>query len=258
MPKPPFHSFAFTLIEDKRPRTSLRMTALDNGDYELHVQKGSAANPSSQFTRKVPVETVERLRDALQRAGAFGWEPSYGDNTRPGSRRWTLSIVFEKDVFSLESKGGSDVPGGFNELLEELYRLDFPRTTASGNATKAGGPTSATGLSSAINAMGAGSFGRMSAGDLGAYAATGTGPASDLPGVDFSQIADELKDGLPGLDARDMQDLLAQAQSNPEAIRKRMREEFQHLSASEQERMLDALAATDMATREWWRRFFGI
>jgi hypothetical protein len=39
-------------------------------------------------------------------------------------------------------------------------------------------------------------------------------------------------------------------------MQKRMKEEFRHLSPEEQSRMLDALAATGLATREWWERFF--
>ena len=248
MGKPPFQSFSFTLIQDRRPRTSFRMVATDGGMYEVKVQKGSAANPSSQFTRQVPLQVAERLRDTLQAIGAFGWEGDYGDSSNPGSRRWTLGIVFEKDVFSIEAKGGSDAPAGFDDLLEELYRLDFPRP-----ADKRA-PSGMQGVGSAINSMGMGSFGRMSAGDLGAYAATGSGPGN----IDLSQMIEAFGGGLPGFDATDMQDLLAQAQSNPQILQQRMKDEFRHLSPDEQNKMLDALAATGMATREWWRRFFGL
>ena len=245
MPKPPFHSFAFTLIENKRPRQSLRLMAAEDDLYELKVQKGSAANPSSQFTRKIPLEVVERFRDALQGIGVFNWEESYGDATAPGTRRWTVSTVFQEGVFSVESKGGSDVPQGFDELLEELYRLDFPRP--------AGGQP-AEGQSAEGRAAGLGmrpGLGGMSIGDLGAYASAGQA------GVDFSQMADIFKDsGLPGMDAGDMQRLLADAQNNPQLMQQRMKEEFRHLSPEEQSRMLDALAATGLATREWWERFF--
>lgn len=241
---PPFHSFTFTLLENKQPRTLFRMKAAEGDLYELKVQKGSAANPISQFTRKVPFEVAERLRDALQSIGVFGWDESYGDTTAPGSRRWTMSVVFQEGVFSIESKGGSDVPVGFDDVLEELYRLDFPRPA---RASQAGGMR---GVGSAINAMGLGKSGLtggMSAGDLGAYASG--------RGADFSQMADSLKAGLGGLDAREMQDLLAQAQSNPQALQQRMKDEFRHLSPDEQNKMLDALASTGMATREWWERF---
>ena len=123
----PFHSFAFTLIENRAPRRSLRLVAAEDDLFELRVQKGSATNPSSQFTRKVPLDVVERLRDSLQSIGVFNWEESYGDTSAPGARRWTVSTVFKEGVFSVESKGGSDVPPGFEDLLEELYHLDFPR-----------------------------------------------------------------------------------------------------------------------------------
>ena len=123
----PFHSFAFTLIENRAPRRSLRLVAAEDDLFELRVQKGSATNPSSQFTRKVPLDVVERLRDSLQSIGVFNWEEAYGDTSAPGARRWTVSTVFKEGVFSVESKGGSDVPPGFGDLLEELYHLDFPR-----------------------------------------------------------------------------------------------------------------------------------
>jgi len=127
----PFESFIFTLIADKRPRTMLRMTAKDGGLYELHVEKGSASNPTSQFTREVPLDVAQRLKDELQGIGVFGWEESYGDTTAPGSRRWSLTTVFKEGVFAVSSKGGSDAPAGFDAMLEELYRLDFPRPEAS-------------------------------------------------------------------------------------------------------------------------------
>ena len=276
--KHPFHNFAFTLLENRQPRTSFRMAVKDDGMYELRVQKGSAANPSSQFTRTVPIEVAERLRDALQTVGAFGWEESYGDTTAPGSRRWTMSVVFQEGVFSLESKGGSDVPAGFDDLLEELYRLDFPRPAGSrqgggaqglGNASGAGGisgtgnaHSGTRGVGSALNAMGfggLGSMGGMSAGDLGAFASSGQGGmggAGKLGGIDFSGMADALSGGLGGLDSVELQNLLSQAQTNPQAFQQRMKEEFRHLSPDEQSQMLDALAATGMATREWWERFF--
>ena len=90
----------------------------------------------------------------------------------------------------------------------------------------------------------------MSAGDLGAFASTGGA------GFDFSRIADSLEGGLAGMDAREMQELMSQMQANPQAMQQRMKEEFRHLSSDEQNKMLDALASTGMATREWWERFF--
>ena len=268
----PFHSFSFTLIANRRPRTALRMAQSDGDMYELHVEKGSASNPTSQFTRTVPLESAIRLRDTLQSIGAFGWDESYGDTKAPGSLRWNMSTVFKKDVFSVSSKGGSDTPAGFDTLLEELYRLDFPRpddgrgtagaqspSAAGGMATNGGMAAGGgmPGMGSMLNSLGMGSVGRMSVGDLGAYSATGgLSGIADGMGIDFSQMADALKGGGFGsLDAGEMRELMAQAQSNPQAIQQRMREEFRHLSPAEQDQMLDMLASTGMATREWWKRF---
>lgn len=140
----PFHSFTFTLIADRKPRTAFRMKAVESGMYELHVEKGSASNPTSQFTREVPVDVAQRLKDALQDIGVFGWDESYGDTKAPGSRRWTVNTVFKEGVFSIASKGGSDAPAGFDAMLEELYRLDFPRPAEQGSAAQSGGSKRST------------------------------------------------------------------------------------------------------------------
>ena len=247
----PFHSISFTLVEDRRPRAALRLTAGDGGMYELHVEKGSAANPVSQFTREVPLEVAQRLKDALQEIGVFGWAEQYGDAEGRASRRWTLVTVFTEGVFSVSSKGGSDVPAGFGAMLEELYRLDFPRP----NEPKASGADAPQGVGSAIGAMGMRGIGGLSAGDLGAYSAAGASG-----GVDFSRLAHMMGvAGLPGFDASQMGDMLSAMQGlqgNPQALQQRMRDEFRHMSPDEQSRLLDTLAATGMASRAWWERFF--
>ena len=242
----PFHSFSFTLVEDRRPRAALRMTAIGDDVFELHVEKGSAANPTTQFTRKVPAETAQRLKDSLQEIGVFSWNESYGNAEGRASCRWSINTVFKEGVFSVASKGGSDTPVGFDSMLEELYRLDFPRPAQP--SSKQG----TAGIGSLIGSSGIRGIGGLSAGDLGAYSSAGMNNGS----VDFSQMGDLLKgSGLPGLDASEMSDLLAEAQRNPQAIQQRMRDEFRHLPPDEQNRMLDALAATGMASRAWWERF---
>ena len=212
----PFHSFNFTLVADKRPRAMLRMKALEDGMYELHVERGSASNPSSQFTREVPLEVAERLRDVLQDAGAFGWDEAYGDATAPGSRRWTLNIVFKEGVFALSSKGGSDAPAGFDAMLEELYRLDFPRPEAKAAS---------------------------------AAAQTGGSSASMLQSMSPEALQDMLGSG----EAREMMD---QMQRNPQVFERRMKEEFRRMSPDEQNRLIDTLVATGMGDRAFWERFF--
>lgn len=217
--KPPFHSFSFTLIENRRPRSSLRLTAGEGDMFELHVQKGSAANPSSQFTRQVPLAVANRLRDALQRIGVFGWEDSYGDATAPGSRRWTLSVVLEEGVFSVESKGGSDAPAGFDDLLAELYRLDFPRPAG---PRAAAAPTMPTSI-----------------GDLAAYVSE-----VDLPGLP----------GIPGMpDLSSSADL---ANLDQAEIQQRMKDEFRHMTPDEQRQLIDTLVQMGTGSRDFWERFF--
>ena len=219
----PFENFTFTLLDNKRPRLTFRMAVAEDGMYEIHVQKGSAANPVAQFTRLVPLEVAERLKDGLQDAGVFGWDESYGDATAPGTRRWTMAIVFKEGVFSIASSGGSDTPAGFDAMLEELYRLDFPRPD--------------------VPASSSGALGNMP------Y-------RGELPGVDYAQLADLMKgSGLEGLDASEMAKLFDEVRSNPYALQQRMREEFLHMSRDEQERMLDALASSGLASRAWWERF---
>ena len=258
----PFHSFTFTLIADRKPRAALRMTALDGGMYELHVERGSASNPTSQFTREVPLDVAQRFKDALQELGVFGWDESYGDTAAPGSRRWSVNTVFKEGVFSVASKGGSDAPASFDSLLEELYRLDFPRPDAS--RAGAAAPKQGIGLGTALNSMGSlglGSIGGMSLGDMGAYGAAGKGGPGD---VDFSQLSELLGGAgdIPGMGSvgdmgsmGELHQMFADMQRNPQAMQQRMKDEFRRMAPEEQNRLLDALASTGMASRAWWERF---
>ena len=243
----PFHSFTFTLIADRKPRAMLRLRALENGMYELHVERGSASNPTSQFTREVPLDVAQRLRDALQDIGVFGWDESYGDTTAPGSRSWSVSTVFKEGVFAVSSKGGSDAPTGFDAMLEELYRLDFPRPDAKKDPVANAGR--GAGLGAALNSMGSMGFsgmGAMSAGDIGAYSAMGRGGFGDM---DFSKLGEMFAGG-------EMSDMLADLQRDPQAMERRMKEEFRHMSPDEQNRMIDMLVSSGMGSREFWERFF--
>ena len=246
----PFHSLSFTLIEGTRPRAALRLKLREGGMYELHVEKGSASRPTSQFTREVPLETAQKLKDALQDIGVFAWDESYGDAPDVPARRWTLNTVFKEGVFATSSKGGSDVPVGFETMLEEFYRLDFPRPEAA-RAT-ASAPRQGIGLGTALNTMGSlglGSVGGMSAGDMGAYGAAGKGGLGD---VDFSKLGDVLGGELAGAG---FGDVFAEMQRNPQALEQRMKDEFRHMSPDEQNQLLDMLAGTGIASRAWWERF---
>ena len=126
-----------------------------------------------------------------------------------------MSTVFKEGVFSVASKGGSDAPVAFDDLLEELYRLDFPRPDG-GRAT------------SAAASMPQGMPGMQ-----------GLSPAA-------------LQDMLGSGEAREMMD---QLQRNPQVLQQRMKEEFRHIPPDEQDRFLDMLASTGMGDRDFWEKF---
>ena len=105
-----------------------------------------------------------------------------------------------------------------------------------------------------MGSLGLGSIGGMSAGDLGAYGAAGKGGIGD---VDFSKLGELFGGGdagdLGGMG--DMQSMFAEMQRNPQAMQQRLKDEFRHMSPDEQDRLLDMLASTGMASRAWWERF---
>lgn len=215
------------MIWGSMPRESLSLSADDEGSYVLHVQKGSTANPTFQFTRTVPHEMADRLNAALLAAGVAGWEESYGDAAGSPALRWGLSIVYKKDVFAQASKGGSATPVGFDRLLEELYRLDFPRPDAqsqkrSSNSSKAVG--------------------------LPEWDALGR----DL-GIDLSSLGLDQLDGLLG--SAELEELVEQTKGDPYAFQAKMRAEFARMSPSEQEQLIDKLTATGLASRAYWERW---
>ncbi|WP_283169785.1 hypothetical protein [Curtanaerobium respiraculi] len=219
---PPFYSLAFTLVEAVRGRSVFRMVQQGDGLYSLHVEQGSGGNPKVNFTREVPQETAQHLKDALQEAGVFGWDGSYGAAPGRPTMRWTLNVVFKKDVFSLSSGGGSDVPAAFGAMMEQFYRLDLPRPEED---------------------------------------ATGRGPqagASWLPGMDFSKLSSLLPEGgLDGFALEEMQRAFQEAAADPAAFTRRMQAEFRSMPPAQQAELLDALEAMGMASRGWWENFLG-
>ena len=234
---PPFQSISFTLVQDRLGRKLFRMKRVGE-EYELHVEKGSSSNPSTQFTRMVPQETAQRFKDALDALGVFSWEEKYGDASAPGSMRWSLNTVFKEDVFSVASKGGSDAPRAFDAFLEELYKLDFPRPE---KAT----PSPAVAAKSPIPTMGAAGF-EMS-------------NALRSMGLDLSSLPEGMGDALSqmlgSVSSADAIDAMSQMRRNPMEMQQRMKDEFSHLSPDEQEKMIDALSKTGIASRAWWERF---
>lgn len=257
--KLPFYSFRFSIIEGRQPRSLMTLTAPaeseDASFYKLSITKGSASNPLSSIKREVPLDVVNALRDALQSLGVFSWEEAYGDSSAPGSRRWDMTIVFQKDVFLITAKGGSDVPPHFDEFLEELYRMDFPRPAAS---RVEGGEGAGTRVGNMLGSLGINSVGSMSSGDLGAYAATkgAAGDHSYLKGMFGAHgMPDELKDlDFGSIDIDEMKKQFMEAQRDPEAFQAQMKEAYQLLPREEKDKLLSMLAQVSGQSREWWKR----
>ena len=218
--KAPFQNLIFNLNERVNGRVLFTMKQVDDDAYEMHVEKGPASQLTADFTRTVPRKTAEGLRDALAEAGVFGWDEEYGDEKAPGSRRWTLKIVFQEGVYVQESRGGSDVPEGFDGLLEALYRLDVPRPGADD------APLSASaGMASA-----------------------------DAP--DIASLFAGMPGGGPNASVfAEMQQALTEMQNNPEQFQRQLKEEFRRMPYEQQEQLIDMLSATGMGDREWWSRF---
>lgn len=250
----PFERFSFTLVANRRPRAHIRLAINDDGTYELHVEKGSASHPTSQFTRVVPRSTADRLNDGLQIIGVPSWEESYGDTTAPGSMRWNLNIVYKTDVFSQASKGGSDTPEGFSDLLEELYHLDFPRPDDASS--------SASHMSGAFGGDIRSALGMATSGATGEFGnATGLGGmfgAAGASGIDLSKLSEFLPEGAEGaLDPEELEQFAKEMQHNPQALQERMRDEYAHMTPEERSRLLDGLAGLGIYSRSWWERWLG-
>lgn len=220
--KAPFQNLVFTLNDRANGRVLFQMTQLDEANFELHVEKGPAGQLSTNFTRTVPLKTAEALRDALAELGVFGWDEEYPDTLVPGSKQWRLKIVFQEGVFTQESAGGSNVPEGFDGLLEELYQLDLPRP----------GADDAPGI-------------------------TASPAMPGFPGMpDLGAFLGDSGEGAP--DAAlwaEMQRAMADLQAHPEKFQQQIKEEFKMLPREQQDSMLDMLASTGMGSREWWERF---
>ena len=238
---PPFERFSFTLVADRKPRAAFQLTLAEDGTYALHFERGSASNPLSQFNRTIPASRIQEFKDRLQAIGVFGWSESYGSLAGAPAMRWSVSTVFREGVFSVASRGGSDVPQDFDAFLEELYRLDFPRPEGS-SATSVQSPllSGSAGLGALTGATG--EFGNM--GMLGQMGSAG---------FDFSKLSGMLPDSDVPLG--EIAGMLDGLQNNPAELQRRMRDEYSHMTPDEKDALIDMLASTGMASREWWRRW---
>lgn len=234
--KPPFDAFWFHCSTEASGEADVKL-ARSGQEYRLIVKSGPVkrdqaahAIVAADFERTISAAKAVELRDALQAAGVFGWDESYGDAKDPGAFSWHMAIDFKTGVFTLETAGGSDVPSGFDEVLEALYRLDLPR------------PTQAV--------MKANPLLFPSFADDGADAEPAGAP-DGLSGV-FGQIPPEL---LGGVTPEDMREAWEDFQQNPERFREPLRQQFAQLPLPFQNQLLDMLGSSGMRSRAWWEEF---
>jgi hypothetical protein len=235
--KPPFDAFSFHADYPASGTVDVRLERTDD-TYQLTVKSGPTkreqaahALVAADFTRTVPFERAVELRDAIQAAGVYGWEETYGDETSPHAFSWRLAVDFKKGVFAIQCEGGSDLPEGFDQVLEALYRLDLPRPTA---AVVRENPAAFPGA-------------------VEVAPDAGEGPAG-LP--DMSQLFGQLPPEMfGGVTMDDMRAALEEFQRNPEQFRDPLRRQFAQLPPMFQNQILDALGSTGMQSREWWEHY---
>lgn len=235
--KPPFDAFSFHADYPASGTVDVRLER--TGDtYQLTVESGptkreQAAHAliAADFTRTVPFERAVELRDAIQAAGVYGWEETYGDEASFHGFAWKLAVDFKKDVFAIQCEGGSDLPEGFDQVLEALYRLDLPRPTA---AVVRENPAAFVGAVEVANDP--------------------EEAPTDLS--DMSQLFGQLPPGMfGGVSMDDMRAAFEEFQRNPEQFRDPLRRQFAQLPPMFQNQILDALGSTGMQSREWWEHY---
>ncbi len=241
--KPPFRVLTFSFNDRAHGRMTVRAKYLDEEarreapesvrgcEYQLHLEAGPAERTTTDVTKGLGLAAARMLVEKLLDAGAFSWDEAYPDDPQAGMARWMLGIVFEPDVFEIRSRGGSAYPQGFDAMMEAFFDLGLPRP---------GSDKPASGGSSGIP------FGEAAAGlPFNAQSMQG-----------LMRAFEGMGEGMGGFDFSDMQHIIADMQANPQRMQEMMREGFYSMSPEQQNAMLDLLASSGMASRQWWERFF--
>ena len=242
--KPPFRALTFSFNDRAHGRMTVRAKYLDaearsnatgpvrGFEYQLHVEAGPAERTTTDFTKGMGMATARTLIERLLDAGAFSWDESYPDDPQAGVARWMLGIVFEPDVFEIRSRGGSAYPQGFDAMMDALYDLGLPRPGSDDNAR--------VGFSGIP-------FGEASVAGMPFNAQSMQGLMKAFEGM--------APGGMEGFDLSDLQRVMADLQSDPQRMQDMLRSEFRSMPAEQQNAMLDLLASTGIATRQWWEDF---
>lgn len=240
--KVPFKALAFSFTDRAHGRMTVRMKHLEGeeapaaaaGDpYLLHIEQGPAERTVVKFDKGASLDTASGLCTQLLEAGVFSWDETFPDDPTVGPSRWMLNIVLEPGVFEVHVRGGSMYPQGFDAMMEAFYGLGLPRPEEAGSQRQ--------GFSGMPFA---------GAGGLGAF-----NPAA-LQGL-FEQMQRMMdSSGAGGAGLEEFQTVMRDIQENPQRMQELMRSEFRSMPAEQRNAMLDMLAATGLATRDWWERFF--
>lgn len=124
-PSAPFYQLEFTRITDGG-RAWIQIEQVDDEAFEVKTEQGPHTDVITNDFR-VNTASVVSLRDRLAQIGVFGWDDVYGDAPLVPNLTWNLTIVFQKGVFTQSSRGGSDVPVGFDDLVDLLEQAGMPK-----------------------------------------------------------------------------------------------------------------------------------
>lgn len=220
----PFEALSFSLSDESHGTASFRLTWEGDGLYRAAVSS-TAGGRTRETERKLPLASAQELFARLSELGAFRWDEEYPARVGEPIVRWRLGINFKTKVYSQVSQGSS-TPPRFDDLLEALYALDFPRPERrpepSSGARSGGWLGSGLGEGSLFSGLGA--------------------------GVGSSSFA--------SVDPEAMREAMEHFMANPGEFQDRIRAEFHAMSPEQQELTIDALVHLGGMDRSWWERFF--
>jgi|GEM_PF-6823061 len=263
----PFYRMEFTQITDSG-RAWIQIAQIDDEAYEVKTEQGPHNDAISNEFR-VNTASVVSLRNKMAEIGVFGWEEEYKDAPLVPNLSWALTIVFQKDVFTQTSRGGSDVPLGFDKFIHLLEQAGMPKPSKGTRpeANPAAGPAgfvfpfdiSALGGNMPFNPMGGNPGGSNPTENANNPSTTdnqdNSGETSNNSGVPFDFGAAMNSPIFNEEIIHQIEAALQQMRDHPEMFQSEMRREFNMLTPDQQEQMLGFLSQTGIGDRQWWENF---
>lgn len=237
MEKAPFYSLYIQFLRRGESATTTKITLIDNQNYLVEHSMRRGGRPVPLAKRQISWSRIAEFRDRCQEIGVFSWSGTYDKDVKDSDiMRWSFRLVFEENVFSIEAQGKSEVPSGFDELLEELYKLDLPRPQSKSSSDSDYGEGSLNDISSAPLFGKLSDGGHMSLADMSAYASVDdrTKNVSNI----FGQIAASGQGGAFGdaLSAFKGQDM------DKDEIMSQCKEYYRSLSSFERDRLVQQMS----------------